>query len=148
MRITVIGLGYVGLVTSACLADLGHRITGVDTSEHRLDSLRAGKVPFHEPGLTPMVEAAIRDGRIVFSADSSSAVHEADIVIIAVGTHDGNGGWQTGTILRALGDVVPAMADDAVLMIRSTMPPGFVHQVGVIAHELRARHGRPAIAAM
>ncbi len=148
MRITVIGLGYVGLVTSACLADLGHRITGVDTSEHRLDSLRSGRVPFHEPGLTPMVEAGIRDGRIVFSADSSSAVRDADIVIIAVGTHDGNGGWQTGTILGALGDVVPAMADDAVLLIRSTMPPGFVHQVRVIARELRARHGRPAIATM
>lgn len=145
MNITVIGQGYVGLVTAACFAEWGHQVTGIDANAERISALQAGHVPFHEPGLDELVAGNAGSGRLHFSSDTSDAIREADVAFIAVGTHDGNGGWQTATILGCLGDVVPQLPDDAVLVIRSTLPPEFVHQVGGVVETLRAQSGRPAL---
>src|SRR5687768_5665712 len=106
MQVGVIGLGYVGLVTSACLAEWGHDVIGVDTNQNRLDALKQGRTPFFEPGLAEMVARHTSAGRLAFSDSARDAVAAADVVIVAVGTHDGNGGWQTETMLACLGDVV------------------------------------------
>lgn len=148
MQIGVIGLGYVGLVTSACLAEWGHHVTGVETSESRLDALKHGRVPFFEPGLSEMVARHAADGRLEFSASSRQAVAEADLVFVAVGTHDGNGGWQTETMLACLSEVVPYMGDDAVLVVRSTLPPDFIRQLPRLLRSLREQAGLGPIAAM
>ena len=95
MRVAMIGLGYVGLVTSACLAEQGHAVIGVEVGPERIKTLLEGRMPFHEPGLTELVAGNRRRGRLTFTSDPSAVV-DADIVFIAVGTHDGNGGWQTG----------------------------------------------------
>ena len=148
MQVGVIGLGYVGLVTSACLAEWGHHVIGVETSESRLDALKGGRVPFFEPGLADMVSRHTESGLLEFTASGRSAVAEAEVVIVAVGTHDGNGGWQTETMLACLGEVVPHMADGSVLVVRSTLPPDFIRQLPRLLQSLREQAGLTPIAAL
>jgi UDPglucose 6-dehydrogenase len=145
MRITVVGLGYVGLVTSACVADWGHEVTGVDADPARLDALRRGAMPFHEPGLGDLVAAVAADGRLRFGTDAAEAATTADVVVIAVGTHDGNGGWQTDTIRACLAQVVPAMRASATLVIRSTLPPDAVATIAGLVDGRRAAAGLAAV---
>lgn len=148
MQIAVIGLGYVGLVTSGCLAHLGHSVTGVEVAEERLASLTAGRIPFHEPGLDQLVGEGLRSGRLRFTSDGREAAGAADVVIVAVGTHDGNGGWQTFTLLSAVRELTAAMRDESVLVIRSTMPPAFGDRVATAAQQSRAIAGRSPIAVL
>jgi len=141
MHIAVFGLGYVGLVTSACLAEWGHDVTGFDANVDRRRALDENRMPFHEPGLAEMV-AANRDlERLRFATFQRDriveVVGESDAVVVAVGTHDGNGGWQTTTILNCLQDVVPALPVSTVLIIRSTLPPEFVKRLPSVLSELR-----------
>ncbi|MEO6577399.1 MAG: UDP-glucose/GDP-mannose dehydrogenase family protein [Candidatus Limnocylindria bacterium] len=142
------GLGYVGLVTSACLAEWGHQVIGVETNDSRLDALKQGRVPFFEPGLSAMVSRHATSGDLAFSASGPEAAAEADVVIVAVGTHDGNGGWQTETMLACLSEVVPHMSDAAVLVVRSTLPPDFIRQLPRLLRSLREQAGLEPIAAI
>jgi UDPglucose 6-dehydrogenase len=147
VRIAAIGLGYVGLVTSACLAEWGHDVDGFEASDSRLSDLRSGRVPFYEPGLETLLARNTEAGRLSFlGTDQLRRTAEADVVFVAVGTHDGNGGWQTATILSSLSSLVPLLADDAVLVIRSTLPPDFVAQLGPLIQMVRHEAGRPTIA--
>jgi len=148
MQVGVIGLGYVGLVTSACLAEWGHHVIGVETNESRLDALKQGHAPFFEPGLAEMVSRHAASGLLEFSASGPNVVAEADIVVVAVGTHDGNGGWQTETMLACLSDVVPYMADNSVLVVRSTLPPDFIRQLPRLLRSLREQAGLEPISAL
>ncbi len=148
MRVTVVGLGYVGLVTGACVAAWDHDVVGVDSDKGRLGALRAGTLPFHEPDLDRLVADEAARGRLAFTDDLPGAASTADVVIIAVGTHDGNGGWQTDTIRACLAQVVPAMRDDATLVIRSTLPPDMVRSVRGLVDGHRAAAGRRPIPAM
>jgi UDPglucose 6-dehydrogenase len=141
-------LGYVGLVTAACLAEWGHDIIGVDGAPGRLDDLEAGRMPLHEPGLEELVASGVRAGRLRFSAPAPSAVASAQVVFIAVGTHDGNGGWQTATIRGALASIVPEMADDSTLVVRSTLPPDFISQLPWIVNAIRQEAGRRPVPVM
>ncbi len=145
MRVSIVGLGYVGLVTSACLADRGHDVIGIDADGARMATLADGRAPFFEPDLDRAIEANVRAGRLRFTTYSAAAIDVARVVVIAVGTHDGNGGWQTGTILAALGQVVPLMANDATLVVRSTLPPEFLGQLGSIVDRLRSDADRPPV---
>lgn len=128
MRIAVIGLGYVGLVTAACLARWGHSVSGVEADLGRLQSLRGGSLPFHEPGLSDLVATVTADESLRFHSldELPTAVQHADVVIVAVGTHDGNGGWQTLTMSRTLDGVVPLLSDRTSLVVRSTLPPAYI----------------------
>ena len=148
MRVTVVGLGYVGLVTGACLAEWGHEVVGVDADPRRLGMLRDGRVPFHEPRLPELVADGVTKGTLQFTDDLKGASASADMVIVAVGTHDGNGGWQTDTVRGALADIVPAMGDNATLVIRSTLPPDFIRQLPQIVGSRRASAGRTPIPVM
>lgn len=148
MRATVIGLGYVGLVTAACLAEWGHDVVGVDGDTNRLDDLEAGRMPIHEPGLDDLVAAGVEAKRLRFSAPSPRAIAAAQVVFVAVGTHDGNGGWQTATIRSALGSIVPEMADDSTLVVRSTLPPDFIRQLPWLVNAIRQEAGRRPVPVM
>src|SRR2546425_13180205 len=86
MRVTIIGSGYVGLVTGACLAETGNTVMCVDKDIDKISLLKAGKIPFHEPGLAPLVEKNLRDRRLIFTTDLPSAVRHAPIIFVAVGT--------------------------------------------------------------
>lgn len=148
MNITVIGLGYVGLVTSACLAEWGHDVTGVEVSSERLRALSRGELPFFEPGLDEMVTRHRDAGRLRFSDRATESVAAADIVMVAVGTHDGNGGWQTETMLACLSQIVPFMGDETVLVLRSTLPPDFIRQLPHLLRSLRGEASRGPISAL
>lgn len=143
MRITVVGLGYVGLVTGACMAAWGHEVTGIDADPHRLDSLSNGRLPFFEPGLDDLVAGGRESGHLRFTDDLEGSAATADVVIVAVGTHDGNGGWQTETIRTCLAQVTPAMRHDAVLVVRSTLPPDAVGSIGGLVDGLRSAANQP-----
>ena len=86
MRVTVVGVGHVGLVTAACMADLGHVVVGVDSDAAKVATLRSGGMPFLEPGLDELVAAGVDKGRIRFTTDAGDALGEADVVFICVGT--------------------------------------------------------------
>lgn len=124
MNITVLGTGYVGLVTGTCLADLGHDVTCVDINPERIEQLRAGKVPIYEPGLDEVVVRNVDAERLAFATDDAS-VPEADVIFIAVGTPQGPDGAANLSYLEAAVDGLAATAArDAIVVIRSTVPPG------------------------
>ena len=91
MRVAVFGMGYVGLVSAAGLASWGHDVVGVEVARARLEALRAGRLPIHEPGLHDLVDEGVASGRLVF-ADSLSDPEAVQGAVIAGGTHDGDGG--------------------------------------------------------
>jgi UDPglucose 6-dehydrogenase len=145
VRITVVGLGYVGLVTAAGLARWDHEVIGLEADPDRLTSLLNGQVPLHEPGLDELVQTYAAAGTLQFSGRPAEALTSAHVVMLAVGTTDAEGNWQTGTLLRCLTEAVPLLADDAVLVVRSTIPPDFVRQLGSIVDEIRDQAGRPRV---
>jgi UDPglucose 6-dehydrogenase len=148
MRVTVVGLGYVGLVTGACLAEWDHEVIGVDADPRRLGALREGRMPFHEPRLPELVADGISRGKLTFTDDLKTASATADMIVVAVGTHDGNGGWQTDTVRGALADIVPEMGDGATLVVRSTLPPDFIRQLPSIVASRRQSAGRAPVPVM
>jgi UDPglucose 6-dehydrogenase len=86
MRITIFGSGYVGLVTGACLADAGNHVVCVDTDERKIEMLKAGEVPIHEPGLDSMVKRNFDAGRLKFTTSAKEGVEHGQFQLIAVGT--------------------------------------------------------------
>jgi UDPglucose 6-dehydrogenase len=86
MNLTVIGTGYVGLVTGACFAEMGNNVTCVDTNRSRIDELRQGVIPIHEPGLDAIVQRNAAEGRMRFEYQLSDATTDVDVFFIAVGT--------------------------------------------------------------
>src|SRR5215213_967894 len=92
MRVTVIGSGYVGLVSGACFSDFGHVVTCVDTDAAKIDRLRQGETPVFEPGLEQLLQRNTVAGRLFFTTDPPGAVRSADVVLITVGTPSRRGG--------------------------------------------------------
>lgn len=86
MRITVIGAGYVGLVSAACLAEVGNEVTCVDIEQERIARLRAGSVPIHEKGLPELIRHNVQYARLQFTTDVEAAVRHGEVIFIAVGT--------------------------------------------------------------
>jgi UDPglucose 6-dehydrogenase len=148
VRITVVGLGYVGLVTAAGLARWDHEVVGLEADPERLNSLLNGQVPLHEPGLDELVQTYASAGTLRFTGQPAEALAGPHVVMVAVSTTDPEGNWQTGTILRCLSGIVPLMPDDSVLVVRSTIPPDFVRQLGAIVDEIRDQAGRPRVPVM
>ena len=144
MRVAVFGMGYVGLVTAAGLAKWGHEVIGIEVDHERLDALRAGRLPLFEPGLDALVEAGVAGKRLRFT-DDVEGIGSVQVAIVAVGTHDGNGGWQTDTLRACFAGMAPHLADDAVLVIRSTLPPEFMPRIRPMVDSLRAAAGRPSV---
>src|SRR5258707_15629645 len=92
MNVTIVGTGYVGLVTGACLADAGNNVLCLDVNEEKIAQLNAGKIPIFEPGLEPIVKRNREAGRLAFSTGIAEAVAHAELQIIAVGTPPGEDG--------------------------------------------------------
>lgn len=128
LRVSVVGLGYVGLVTAASLAEWGNDVVGIEVDEARLTALKNGRLPIFEPGLDELVRDNRAASRLRFAGPEAmaEAVGTSDVVMVAVGTHDGNGGWQTDTMSQTLGALVPLIQPHTTLVIRSTLPPGYV----------------------
>ncbi|MEO3386740.1 UDP-glucose/GDP-mannose dehydrogenase family protein [Mesorhizobium sp. CAU 1741] len=126
MHIAVLGSGYVGLVSGACLADFGHRVTCVDLDAGKIAQLRAGRIPIFEPGLEQLVASNAASGRLSFSTAIEDAVAAADVVFIAVGTpsRPQDGSADLSYVYRAAETIGTAMRGFTVVVTKSTVPVG------------------------
>lgn len=127
-RIAVLGLGYVGCVTAACLAQIGHRVVGVDRDEHKVQSVLRGQSPFFEPGLEALVAANVSAGRLSATTSLVEALAAADFVFICVGTPSQNSGDTSLEHLRRvcveIADAAPSLPARLTVVVRSTVLPG------------------------
>jgi UDPglucose 6-dehydrogenase len=142
MKITIIGTGYVGLVTGACLAELGNDVFCVDVDRRKIDILNNGGVPIHEPGLLEMLKRTRAAGRIRFSSDVKASVEHGDIQFIAVGTPpDEDGSADLQYVLGAARNIGLYANGFKVIVDKSTVPVGTAQHVReVIQKELTARN--------
>src|SRR5260370_37519263 len=126
-RVAVFGLGYVGCVTAACLADLGHSIVGVDKDEHKVRSILEGKAPFFEPHLESLIQKNLAAGRLSATPSAAEALQNAGIALICVGTpSEKNGNLDLGQLRLAVEEIaqcVASRAEPLVVAIRSTVFP-------------------------
>ena len=126
MQVTMIGAGYVGLVSGACFADFGHVVTCVDKDPRKIEMLEAGKIPIFEPGLDKLVETNVEEGRLKFSVDAKAAIASADAVFIAVGTPSrrGDGHADLSYVYEAAKEIAECMSGFTVVVTKSTVPVG------------------------
>src|ERR1700689_545928 len=138
MRVSMIGAGYVGLVSGACFADFGHQVTCIDKDLRRVATLKHGEIPIFEPGLSELVEANARQGRLEFT-DQAANVAEADAVFIAVGTPSrrGDGYADLSFVYEAVREIAPHLAKTAVIVTKSTVPVGTGDEIERILREMR-----------
>lgn len=139
MRITMIGSGYVGLVSGACLSDFGHDVCCVDKDQAKIDALNAGRMPIYEPGLDQLVAANVQAGRLTFTTDLAAAVAGADAVFIAVGTPSrrGDGHADLSYVYGATREIAAAVTGPTVVVTKSTVPVGTGDEVERILREER-----------
>jgi UDPglucose 6-dehydrogenase len=139
MRVTIIGAGYVGLVSGACFADFGHEVTCVDKDTAKIAALARGEVPIYEPGLNDLVAANTRAGRLTFTNDLSGAVKAAEAVFIAVGTPSrrGDGHADLSFVYDAAREIAGALDGFTVVITKSTVPVGTGDEVERIIREAR-----------
>ena len=135
-KICMVGTGYVGLVSGACLADFGNRVICVDIDEARLDSIRGGVMPIYEPGLKDLVERNYAAGRLVFTSDLKAAVEDSLVVFSAVGTPEReDGSCDLSSVFQVARDIASCMSDYRVLVQKSTVPVGTSERVGDTVRE-------------
>ena len=141
MKVTIIGSGYVGLVTGACLAELGNQVFCLDLDQKKIDILNSGGVPIYEPGLKEMITRNKEAGRIVFSTDIAASVEHGEIQFIAVGTPpDEDGSADLKYVLAAAKNIAKHMTSFKVIIDKSTVPVGTAEKVTqVIQAELQTR---------
>jgi UDPglucose 6-dehydrogenase len=140
MRITVIGAGYVGLVTGTCLADSGNHVVGVDKDQRKLERLRAGQSPIYEPGLSDLLTHNLKAGRLRFTDDLAGSVAASEVVFIAVGTPPRADGTADLSAVEAVAEAVGrALARKTVVVNKSTVPVGTGDRVEAIIRTV-AKH--------
>jgi len=141
MKITIIGTGYVGLVTGACLAELGNFVFCLDVDQSKIDILNSGGVPIHEAGLKEIIERNVLAGRLIFSTDVAASVAHGAVQFIAVGTPpDEDGSADLQYVLAAARNIGRHMDNFKVVVDKSTVPVGTGDLVTeTIRHELAAR---------
>ena len=139
MKITVVGTGYVGLVTGACLSDVGIDVTCVDIDQNKIDGLKNGILPIYEPGLEEIVKRNYKKGRLNFSTDLGAAIRDSEAAFIAVGTPPGEDGSADLKYVLAVADQIgKTMTDYLVVITKSTVPVGTAEKVrGAVANALR-----------
>jgi UDPglucose 6-dehydrogenase len=143
MRITMIGTGYVGLVSGACFSDFGHDVVCVDKDASKIEALERNVMPIFEPGLDALVETNVKAGRLSFTTDLAEGVKGADAVFIAVGTPSrrGDGHADLTYVFAAVREVAAALTGPAVIITKSTVPVGTGDEVERIVAEVAPDKG-------
>ncbi|MEZ4323119.1 MAG: UDP-glucose/GDP-mannose dehydrogenase family protein [Myxococcota bacterium] len=139
MHITMIGSGYVGLVSGACFADFGHDVTCVDKDASKIEALREGRIPIFEPGLDGLVARNVQSGRLGFTTELAPAVKRADAVFIAVGTptRRGTGHADLSYVYAAAREIAESLDGFTVVVTKSTVPVGTGDEVEKVLREVR-----------
>src|ERR1700720_2608893 len=137
MHIAMIGAGYVGVVSGACFSDFGHHVICIDSDEDKVAALRGGKIPIYEPGLDDLVASNVKQGRLAFGTDLKSAVGNAEVVFIAVGTPSrrGDGHADLSYVYAAARQIAGALSKFTVIVTKSTVPVGTGDEVERIIRE-------------
>ncbi len=139
MNITVVGTGYVGLVTGACFSEFGNHVTCVDKDVAKIEMLRRGQMPIYEPGLDEVVERNVKAGRLFFETDLPKAIRSSLVVFIAVGTPQGNDGRADLTFVREVAaQIAENLNEFKVIVTKSTVPAGTGRMVRSIIEGKRA----------
>jgi UDPglucose 6-dehydrogenase len=140
MRVTMIGSGYVGLVSGACFADFAHAVTCVDKDQGKIDALLSGKMPIFEPGLEELVADNVAAGRLRFTTDIADGIKDADVVFIAVGTPSrrGDGHADLSYVYAAAKEIAQAATQALIVVTKSTVPVGTGDEVERILRETNA----------
>lgn len=137
MKVAVIGTGYVGLVTAAILADFGNQVVGVDIDEEKIKTLQKGQTPFYEPGLSDLLLRNQGARRLIFTIDYSQAIPPAEVIFICVGTPSNERGEaDLNYVFSAAKSLAPFLTEKAVVVIKSTVPPGTHLEVKKIIDKL------------
>lgn len=130
MKLTVVGTGYVGLVAGTCFAESGNDVTCIDIDEGKIATLKAGKVPFYEPGLEELLRRNLAEQRLVFTTDLKEAVRQSSVVFIAVGTPQGaDGKADIAQVLATAKAIAEAMDGYKVIVNKSTVPVGSTDEI-------------------
>src|SRR3979411_1113111 len=137
MRITMIGTGYVGLVSGVCFAEFGHQVICVDKDGDKIAALRRGEIPIFEPGLDTLVASNVKAGRLDFATELAAPVAEADAVFIAVGTPSrrGDGHADLSYLHAAAREIASALSGFTVVVTKSTVPVGTGDEVERLIRE-------------
>ena len=132
-RVAIFGMGYIGCVTAACLARLGHHVTGVDRDELKINAVQDGHAPFYEPGLEELVQEGVGAGRLTATTSTAEGLRNAEIALICVGTpSEKNGNLGLDQLRRVIADIIehyPNPGHKLILAIRSTAFPGTCEEV-------------------
>src|SRR5438874_9649171 len=130
MRVSMMGAGYVGLVSGVCFADFGHQVICIDKDATKIAALKRGEIPIFEPGLAELVELNVRQGRLEFAAEAS-CVGEAEAIFIAVGTPSrrGDGHADLSFVYQAVREIAPLLSATAIVITKSTVPVGTGDQI-------------------
>jgi len=142
MKITIVGTGYVGLVTGTCFSEVGIDVTCVDIDQKKIDGLKEGIMPIYEPGLETMVLKNVEKGRLSFSTSLKESIQDSEAVFIAVGTPPGeDGSADLKYVLAVAREVGQHMNDYLVVVTKSTVPVGTAEKVkSAVAEELQKRN--------
>ena len=142
MKITVVGTGYVGLVSGACLAEMGNHVVCVDTDQAKIDKLKQGIIPIFEYGLEGMVAENVKHGRLDFTTDIAKGVAHGQIIFIAVGTPpDEDGSADLQYVLQVADSIGQHMDDYRVVVTKSTVPVGTAEKVRGALHAALDKRG-------
>ena len=147
MKIAMVGAGYVGLVSGACLADFGHEVVCIDKDTAKIASLEAGTMPIYEPGLAELVAANVKAGRLAFSTDLASAIKGAAAIFIAVGTPSrrGDGHADLTFVQEAAREIGANLQAPAVIVTKSTVPVGTGDEVEWLLKQAGAPEGTAVV---
>lgn len=136
MRITIVGAGYVGLVTAACFSEMGNKVICVDVDENKVDEIKKGKIPIHEPGLAELVKRNLAAGRLSFCCQLTDILSVTDILFIAVGTPSGpDGNTDLSQVYDVAQTVGKNMVEPLIIVDKSTVPVGTAERVKMIIDE-------------
>lgn len=140
MKIAVIGTGYVGLVTGTCFAESGNHVTCIDIDEQKVQKLKAGEIPIFEPGLEEMVKRNTKARRLLFTTSYDETIPDAKCIFIAVGTpQKEDGSANLDSIWKVAESLAPLLAEDSIVIIKSTVPVGTNRKLAEMLQELTGR---------
>lgn len=133
MKITVVGVGYVGLVAAACFAEGGNHVTCVDNDKQKIDDLKKGIIPIYEPGLTEIVKRNKEAARLIFTTDLKEGVDNSLVIFIGVGTPSAaDGSADISAVLKVAGNIADLMKAYRIIVTKSTVPVGTYRKVSDI----------------
>ncbi len=142
MRITMVGTGYVGLVTGTCFAEIGHTVCCIDTNQEKIRLLKDGVSPIYEPGLEAKIRGNVMKGRLSFTTELEDTIHQSDVVFIAVGTPEGEDGSADLVYVRAVAEEIGALVEHPLLVVvKSTVPVGTCAMVEQLIQKKLADRG-------